>query len=168
MVLDNTRLDAGEESRRLCTHRDTPCFDDPTGEKAPAKVLACLETAYGRPVHPLVLETLHAAFSAGSKWPNVSSAARQLGCSRRELERRFIEARLPPPLLLVLGRWIILACVAARRSATTGELAANAGFSSTQLFCRAARREIRMSIPQLRKLQASDRLARDLITAYGI
>ncbi|HEY9226749.1 MAG TPA: helix-turn-helix domain-containing protein, partial [Gemmatimonadaceae bacterium] len=118
-------------------------------------------------LHPLCRFVFAVALEQAFRRPNVTTVARILACSARQLERRFDSAGLPPPhRLITLARWIPIADALARRSPSTKALSFALGFSSTQAFCRAAHRELRMSVTDLRCSDGRALIIHDLMTAY--
>ena len=119
------------------------------------------------PLHPLAADVVRAVAQTAHPRPNVATVARALGCSVRELERRFARAELPPPLrLVVLTRWLVVARSMGVPGATTRQSARQSGFASSQAFCRAVHREVHLSVTELRCPATQERLVRDLLTAY--
>lgn len=120
-------------------------------------------------LHPLCLKVYALVTEQAFSRPNVETVARALSCSSRQLERRFVDEGLPPPhRLVVLARWIPVSRSLANKTAATRSVARALGFASTQAFCHAARRELRMSIGELRRFEAPFRIAHDLMTAYQV
>ena len=118
-------------------------------------------------LHPLSLKVYTVVTASAFSRPNVDTVARALSWSSRQLERRFVDEGLPPPHRLVsLARWIPVSRALAEKGIAICALAHVLGFASTQAFCRAARRELRMSTRELRSVEAALRIAHDLITAY--
>jgi len=118
-------------------------------------------------LHPLSGRVYDVAIERAFARPNVTSVARALSRSPRQLERLFEDAELPPPQRLVtLARWIPVAALLSTEGASTCEISRALRFASTQAFCRATHRELRMSVRELRDPNTTSRIARDLITAY--
>jgi AraC-like DNA-binding protein len=117
-------------------------------------------------LHPLSTHVYAVAIERALTRPNVATIARLMLLSTRHLERRFEEATLPAPQrLVILARWIPVADLL-RTDVATGEISRSLRFASTQAFCRAVHRELRMSIRELRDPDATSWIARDLVTAY--
>jgi hypothetical protein len=159
-------------SRSLDMVGTLQAYDVPVREAARASALidhtctAIHENLSGR-LDPLAAAVFSQVLARARYRPNASTIGRLFG-SLRQLERDFVNASLPPPgRLVVLARWLPVGHVLATNRVATRALAGALSFSSTQALCRAAIREIRMSIPELRSDHAVDRIAHDLITAYA-
>lgn len=119
-------------------------------------------------LHPLAAKALRMVCARAFARPNVDMLSRIMGCSRRELERRFRNAHLPPPhRLVVLGRWMVISWTALDCAIPPRLLAIGAGFPSTQSFCRAARREIGRGAPSLRQRETHDHIVHDILSAFA-
>lgn len=117
-------------------------------------------------LHPAASAVFRHVISDALGRPNVSIVSRGLGCSARQLQREFSHAGLPSPhRLIVLSRWLAVAGMLRDRRAT-GYVARRLGYSSTQALCKAAVRETRLSVAELRDDEAIARLLADLLTAY--
>jgi AraC-like DNA-binding protein len=118
-------------------------------------------------LHPLSWRVLTIAIELAFRRPNVTMVAKLLSLSTRQLERRFKNAGLPAPQrLVVVGRWLPIAATLSLPSTPTAALARATGFASTQAFCRASQRELRISVRDLRSACITTRLMNEVITAY--
>jgi len=127
-----------------------------------------IDDRFAQQLHPVALHLFRAAIGVALRRPNVTTVAMVLGCSPRQLQRVFASACLPPPQRLVmLARWLVVASLMTKRPTPSRVIARALGFSSTQALCRAVRREIGISVQQLRDYNSRDRLAVELIEAYG-
>jgi AraC-like DNA-binding protein len=131
-------------------------------------VIDAFGRSFGRHLHPLAAVVCDAAARVAPLRPNVTTVARALSCSARTLEREFMARELPPPhRLVVLARWLAVAHGWLPFRAQTRMMAREFGFTSTQAFCRATWREIRMSSRELRTDAGVNRLVQEVLTAYG-
>ncbi len=132
-------------------------------------IIASVQRELGHQLHPLADRVARDAESIAFERPNVDVVAARLGYSGRHLERRFLAAWLPPPhRLIVLTRWLVVAReLAAAPDTRSRDIATELRFSCTAALCKAARRETCFSVRELRTAGAADRLARDILTAYG-
>lgn len=117
-------------------------------------------------LHPTATAVCQVVIQDAVARPNVNTVASRLGCSGRQLQRAFSQAGLPSPhRLIVLTRWLAVAGRLGDRQASR-KIAKQLGFSSTQAFCKAAVREVRAGIVELRREETAARILADLITAY--
>lgn len=139
--------------------------------QAVASVIADAATAWERellsniraPAQDVVKRVLRTA----TQRPTVSQVTGS-STMRRALERDFAAAQLPPPhRLIVLTRWLPVACVLQLMVFPVSAVSDCLKFASVDGFYKAAKREIGMSVPELRSVTGTERVARELVAVYG-
>lgn len=119
-------------------------------------------------LHPEAARVTRAAITAPA-WPNVAIVARTLGCSQRELQRRFADAQLGRPHdLLQATRWIL--ANAALRSTINGQkpVASTLGFSSVGAMRDAVRRSLSVPLEYISRDEIGRSLWEQLVDQFGL
>jgi AraC-like DNA-binding protein len=180
MQLDRTELRKGEldQSRRDCCRlgtaarqrwRASPVTPNTDGPFTVSPLVGEAQQTAEELLHPLCLRVYTVATERAFSRPNIALVARALSWSTRHLERRFVDEGLPPPHRLVtLARWIPVSRTLANKATATSSVARALGFTSTRAFCHAVRRELRMTIGEIRSFEAALRITHDLVTAYQV
>jgi len=131
------------------------------------ELIACNDTRIPAILDPLAWDIYRFTVANALARPNVAAVSRHFACSPRQLERRFEQRLLPPPQrLVVLARWLPVVEVLGSRSVPTRDIAGALAFTVTQRLYRAALRELRMPVPELRQQEAPAKIVGDLLTAY--
>lgn len=161
------RLGGRTETRLLMSGLFSSQFDDwwrPVLEDVGVESIGSLLRS-GLP--PVAGDVVDIVFRTAHVRPNVDTVAREMAVSRRQLERDFASAELiSPHRLVVLTRWIPVICNLTGANRPLARVAADFRFAGTVYLHRAARRELRMSVRELRDRTALIRIIGDIATAY--
>lgn len=119
-------------------------------------------------LHPAAFEVAECVYALALRRPNVTTVARAMGMTSRQLERKVSKGRLPPPLrLVVLVRWYAVARLVTHVRVRTSVAAKISGFSSIQAYCRAARRELQIPAKALRSSVVRQQIGLAIVEKYG-
>lgn len=119
-------------------------------------------------VAPIVLLAAARAYELAPYRPNVSTVARAIGFSVRQLEREFTRLDLAPPVRLVIPtRWLAVSHVVSAHQPRAAAIASVLQFSTTQSYCRALRREVGLTTALMRTGFANARLTDDICRLYA-
>lgn len=117
-------------------------------------------------LHPLTAPAVQ-AITASAAWPNVAQLSRQLGCSPRELQRRYAAQALGRPhTLLRLARWRLVAEAMADGLAPRAA-GVIAGFPGAAAMRAALRRDRGEGLEGLATTRARAHLDDELRDAFG-
>lgn len=125
--------------------------DDATRQQSLQVATIAVDADILASLSPVARPAAHTAILHSVRRPNVSMVARWLGTSARNLQRDFVDARLPPPSGLIrLARWLVFARTVGGVAVSSQTFARVAGFATVASFHKGLLRELCLSVSEVR------------------